>query len=83
MGFWAVRKLVLAEDGTIDIATSVFVAWAIRILAVMMILQVLLLPTSLSDLSVVIPCIDSHSKLQLPFVNVSRVLWTRCWQQEL
>ncbi|XP_075652823.1 uncharacterized protein LOC142623310 isoform X2 [Castanea sativa] len=39
MGFWAVRKLVLAEDGSIDISTSHFVAWSIRILAAVMILQ--------------------------------------------
>ncbi|KAF3970358.1 hypothetical protein CMV_005939 [Castanea mollissima] len=39
MGFWAVRKLVLTEDGSIDISTSHFVAWSIRILAAVMILQ--------------------------------------------
>ncbi|KAJ4844183.1 hypothetical protein Tsubulata_000845 [Turnera subulata] len=39
MGFWAVRKLVLAEDGSVDTSTSNFVAWSIRILAVAMILQ--------------------------------------------
>ncbi|KAH9663969.1 transmembrane protein (DUF2215) [Citrus sinensis] len=39
LGFWVVRKLVLTEDGSIDISTSNFVAWSIRILAVIMILQ--------------------------------------------
>ncbi|KAG6663088.1 nuclear envelope integral membrane protein 1 isoform X3 [Carya illinoinensis] len=39
MGFWVVRKLVLMEDGSIDISTSHFVAWSIRILAAIMILQ--------------------------------------------
>ncbi|CAN1342988.1 hypothetical protein LINPERPRIM_LOCUS39645 [Linum perenne] len=39
MGFWAVRKLVLAEDGSVDVSTSHFVAWSIRIVAVIMILQ--------------------------------------------
>ncbi|KAB1214919.1 Cysteine-rich and transmembrane domain-containing protein 1 [Morella rubra] len=39
MGFWAVRKLVLTENGSIDISTSYFVAWSIRILAGIMILQ--------------------------------------------
>ncbi|KAG2719702.1 hypothetical protein I3760_02G002100 [Carya illinoinensis] len=39
MGFWVVRKLVLTEDGSIDISTSHFVAWSIRILAAIMILQ--------------------------------------------
>ncbi|XVE86983.1 hypothetical protein DITRI_Ditri18aG0079500 [Diplodiscus trichospermus] len=39
LGFWVVRKLVLTEDGSIDISTSHFVAWSIRILAGIMILQ--------------------------------------------
>ncbi|KAL5753152.1 hypothetical protein ACOSQ2_023659 [Xanthoceras sorbifolium] len=39
MGFLVVRKLVLTEDGSVDISTSNFVAWSIRILAVVMILQ--------------------------------------------
>ncbi|KAJ4714705.1 nuclear envelope integral membrane protein 1 isoform X1 [Melia azedarach] len=39
LGFWVVHKLVLTEDGSIDISTSNFVAWSIRILAVIMILQ--------------------------------------------
>ena len=40
MGFWAVRSFVLTEDGSIDISTSHFVAWSIRVLAVVLILQV-------------------------------------------
>lgn len=39
MGFWVVRKLVLTEDGNIDVGVSHFVAWSIRILASVMILQ--------------------------------------------
>ncbi|GKU98809.1 hypothetical protein SLEP1_g11754 [Rubroshorea leprosula] len=39
LGFWAVRKLVLTEDGSIDLSTSNFVAWSIWIVAVIMILQ--------------------------------------------
>ncbi|CAI9111259.1 OLC1v1011437C1 [Oldenlandia corymbosa var. corymbosa] len=39
LGFWVVRKLVLAEDGSIDVGVSHFVAWSIRILASVMILQ--------------------------------------------
>ncbi|XP_062116042.1 uncharacterized protein LOC133830137 [Humulus lupulus] len=39
MGFWVVRKLVLTEDGSVDISTALFVAWSIRILAALMILQ--------------------------------------------
>ncbi|KAI9074620.1 hypothetical protein K1719_043461 [Acacia pycnantha] len=39
LGFWVVHKLVLTEDGSVDISTSHFVAWSIRILAVVMILQ--------------------------------------------
>jgi hypothetical protein len=40
MGFWVVRKLVLTEEGSVDISTSHFVAWSIRLLAAVMILQV-------------------------------------------
>ncbi|KAG5069978.1 hypothetical protein JHK85_002355 [Glycine max] len=39
LGFWVVHKLVLTEDGSVDISTAQFVAWAIRILAAIMILQ--------------------------------------------
>ncbi|KAJ6367327.1 hypothetical protein OIU77_003643 [Salix suchowensis] len=39
VGFWAVRSFVLTEDGSIDISTSHFVAWSIRVLAVVLILQ--------------------------------------------
>ncbi|KAF7809935.1 nuclear envelope integral membrane protein 1 isoform X1 [Senna tora] len=39
LGFWVVRKLVLTEDGSVDVNTAHFVAWAIRILAAVMILQ--------------------------------------------
>lgn len=40
-GFWAVRKLVLTEDGSIDAGVSHFVTWAIRVVASVLILQVL------------------------------------------
>lgn len=40
-GFWTVRKLVLTEDGSIDMSTSVFVSWSIRIIAAVLILQVI------------------------------------------
>ncbi|KAL6339097.1 hypothetical protein AAG906_024248 [Vitis piasezkii] len=39
LGFWVVRKFVLTEDGSIDISTSHFVAWSIRSVAAVMILQ--------------------------------------------
>jgi len=42
LGFWVVHKLVLTEDGSVDINTAQFVAWALRILAAIMILQVCL-----------------------------------------
>ncbi|KAJ0241989.1 hypothetical protein HA466_0213270 [Hirschfeldia incana] len=38
-GFWTVRKLVLTEDGSIDVSTSLFVSWSIRIIAAVLILQ--------------------------------------------
>lgn len=39
LGFWGVRKLVLAEDGSVDINIAQFVEWSIRIFAAAMILQ--------------------------------------------
>ncbi|THG14825.1 hypothetical protein TEA_018680 [Camellia sinensis var. sinensis] len=39
LGFCVVRKLVLTEDGLIDIGVSKFVAWSIWIIASVMILQ--------------------------------------------
>ncbi|CAK9158347.1 unnamed protein product [Ilex paraguariensis] len=39
LGFWVVHKLVLTEDGSIDIGVANFVAWSIRIFASVMILQ--------------------------------------------
>lgn len=39
LGFWAVRKLVLTEDGSIDTGVAQFVAWSFRIVASTMILQ--------------------------------------------
>lgn len=41
LGFWVVHKLVLAEDGSIDIGVSQFVGWSIRVFASALILQVL------------------------------------------
>lgn len=39
LGFWVVRKLILTEEGLIDATVSQFVAWSIRILGAIMILQ--------------------------------------------
>ncbi|KAH0995906.1 hypothetical protein GBA52_019770 [Prunus armeniaca] len=39
LGFWAVRKLVLTEDGSIDIMTSQFVYWSIQIVGALMTFQ--------------------------------------------
>lgn len=40
LGFWVVRKLVLSEDGSIDVGVSHFVTWSIRIVSSVLILQV-------------------------------------------
>ncbi|KAK9012610.1 hypothetical protein V6N11_040654 [Hibiscus sabdariffa] len=40
LGFWVVGKLVLTEDGSIDTSTAYFVAWSIRIVGAIMMLQV-------------------------------------------
>lgn len=38
-GFWGVRKFVLSDDGGVDFGVAQFVKWAIRVLAVVTILQ--------------------------------------------
>ncbi|KAL9270929.1 hypothetical protein AKJ16_DCAP25668, partial [Drosera capensis] len=38
MGFWAVRKFILTEDGLVDTSVAQFATWSIRILAAAMIL---------------------------------------------
>uniref|UniRef100_A0A804LM95 Uncharacterized protein n=1 Tax=Zea mays TaxID=4577 RepID=A0A804LM95_MAIZE len=38
-GYWGVRKLVLAEDGSVDEGVAYFVEWAILIVSAVMILQ--------------------------------------------
>lgn len=43
LGFWVVRKLVRTEEGSVDVDVAYFVAWSIRIVASLMILQVLVL----------------------------------------
>ncbi|XP_057542094.1 uncharacterized protein LOC130820657 [Amaranthus tricolor] len=44
LGFWVVRKLILTEEGAIDTTISIFVAWSIRLLGAVMILQCTLDP---------------------------------------
>ncbi|KAI3953310.1 hypothetical protein MKX01_042305 [Papaver californicum] len=39
LGFWAVHKLVLTEEGSIDSSVAVFVAWSIRIVSAVLIIQ--------------------------------------------
>ncbi|BFI30435.1 hypothetical protein MPTK2_3g12120 [Marchantia polymorpha subsp. ruderalis] len=39
LGYWGVRKLVIAEDGSIDDGTSKFVKWAIRVFGSVSLLQ--------------------------------------------
>ncbi|KAM1940426.1 hypothetical protein ACFX13_028129 [Malus domestica] len=39
LGIWAVHKLFLAEDGSIEIMTSQFVNWSIKILGATVIFQ--------------------------------------------
>lgn len=40
LGFWAVRKLVITDDGYIDDGVSQFATWSIRIISSVLILQV-------------------------------------------
>lgn len=39
LGFWGVRKFVLAEDGSVDFGVANFVKWAIRLIGCTMLLQ--------------------------------------------
>ncbi|KAG0483709.1 hypothetical protein HPP92_011793 [Vanilla planifolia] len=39
LGYWIVRKFILSEDGTIDAGIAQFVKWAMRIVAVILVLQ--------------------------------------------
>nr|XP_027066123.1 uncharacterized protein LOC113691988 [Coffea arabica] len=39
LGYWLVRKFVIAEDGSVDVGIAQFVKWAIRIVAVTFIFQ--------------------------------------------
>ena len=40
LGYWIVRKYVISEDGSIDAGIANFVKWAMRVLAVVSVLQV-------------------------------------------
>lgn len=41
-GYWLVRKYVVAEDGSVDVGVAQFVKWALRVIAVTFIFQVVL-----------------------------------------
>lgn len=51
LGYWVVRKYVISEDGRVDAGIAQFVKWAVRIIAVTSILQVLLFSILISCLS--------------------------------
>ncbi|KAK9164305.1 hypothetical protein Syun_005207 [Stephania yunnanensis] len=54
LGFWIVRKLVLAEDGSIDSGNATFVLWSIRIFAAILILQHLVdMPEPVFEITVI------------------------------
>ncbi|KAF5937976.1 hypothetical protein HYC85_025482 [Camellia sinensis] len=39
LGYWMVRKFVIAEDGSVDVGVAQFVKWAVRVIAATFILQ--------------------------------------------
>ncbi|KAH9616052.1 hypothetical protein KSS87_005153, partial [Heliosperma pusillum] len=59
LGFWVVRKLILTEDGSIDATISQFVAWSIRIMGAVMILQCSLDPLLAAEALVSAICLSS------------------------
>lgn len=40
LGYWIVRKFVLSDDGSVDAGIDQFVKWAMRLIAVIFVLQV-------------------------------------------
>lgn len=40
LGYWLVRKYIIAEDGSIDGSVAHFVKWAMRVIGVISVLQV-------------------------------------------
>lgn len=40
-GYWLVRKFVVADDGSVDVGVAQFVKWALRVVAVTFIFQVI------------------------------------------
>ncbi|THG17689.1 hypothetical protein TEA_026223 [Camellia sinensis var. sinensis] len=40
LGYWMVRKFVIAEDGSVDVGIAQFVKWAMRVIAATFIFQV-------------------------------------------
>ena len=42
LGFWAVRKFILTEDGSVDTKTAQFVEWSIQIVSALLLLQVVI-----------------------------------------
>ncbi|CAA7034637.1 unnamed protein product [Microthlaspi erraticum] len=85
-GFWTVRKLVLTEDGSIDISTSLFVSWSIRILAAVLILQSsidpLLAGGSLISVIIVSSSLKKISRLKflLPLFEIPMNLLIGIWE---
>lgn len=41
-GYWLVRKFIVADDGSVDVGVAQFVKWALRVVAVTFIFQVIL-----------------------------------------
>lgn len=41
LGYWLVRKFVISEDGSVDVGVAQFVTWAIRIVGITFVFQVL------------------------------------------
>lgn len=40
-GYWLVRKFIVADDGSVDVGVAQFVKWALRVVAVTFIFQVI------------------------------------------
>ncbi|KAG0581006.1 hypothetical protein KC19_4G217300 [Ceratodon purpureus] len=88
LGFWGVRKMVLAEDGNIDSGVAKFVKWAIRVIGGAMLLQssydivfaVLALALGLASTWILGKIFNALEKLSIP--EALQRQWSEYWESE-
>ncbi|XP_068650857.1 uncharacterized protein [Aristolochia californica] len=85
LGYWIVRKFVLAEDGTVDVGTAYFVKWAMRVIAAVFFFQstfdTLLAVFALSSSWIICSLITSKLLRSRRSMQLSHHVNRRLWQQ--